>query len=431
MTLPFPILLFSITLARDASTGRVLPILLVASLFIVVMLVILIRLSRSIRQLRESASRLAQGDLSQRVDIAAPLQLSALADSLNQMARQLQDRLDALTQQRNEMGAVLWSMMEAVLAVDTEAHIINLNRAAADLLHIDSAHAIGRPLQEVVRNQALQLFVAQTLEDDQPHQTELTLNQSSDVTDTRQLQAQSAILRDSNGRRIGAVLVLHDATQLRRLEVVRRDFVANVSHEVKTPVSAIKAAVETLLSDDEPDAQTRRQFLGIISRQSDRLAAIVDDLLSLARIEQEDETGRVRAELQRRPIAQVLSAAAETCQAHAREKRITLTLACSPALEAQVNPPLLEQAMVNLADNAIKYSPPNTEVTLSAQQAEQEVVLTVSDEGRGIEPERPAAHLRAVLSHGQSAQPIAWRHRAGPVHRQTRRSGPRRPRHCQ
>ncbi|MFW6060097.1 MAG: HAMP domain-containing sensor histidine kinase [Phycisphaeraceae bacterium] len=373
--------------------GGVIAVLIGAAMFAAVMLIILIGISRSIRRLRQAADRLAQGDLSRPVDVTGPLQLSALAEALNRMAQQLQQRLDALEQQRNEMGALLWSMVEGVLAIDTDEQILSLNRAAADLLKLDPTRAIGRPIHEAVRNPALQEFVTHTLSDNTPQQTELTLRRTGEPTDERHLQAQSAILRDSEGHRIGAVLVLHDVTRLRRLEVVRRDFVANVSHEVKTPVSAIKTAVETLLHDAPEDPDAARRFLEIINRQSDRLAAIVDDLLSLARIEQADETGEARVELETHPVADVLNAAMEACAPHAEAKRIALHLACDAALTARMNRPLMEQAVVNLVDNAIKYSPERTRVTLAAEATAQEVVLAVTDEGRGIEP----AHLPRIF----------------------------------
>ena len=390
--LPF-IALLAPTAAQSAGPAGIVAVLIGAGLFAAVMLIILVRISRSIRRLRRSAERLAQGDLSHHVDLTGPLQLSSLAESLNDMARQLQQRLDTEVQQRNEMSAVLSSMVEGVLAIDNDERVMSLNTAAADLLSLDASEVIGRSIQEVVRNPALQSFVAQTLSDVTPRQTEATLRSSDEPTDERHLEAQSAILRDSDGRRIGAVLVLHDVTRLRRLEVVRRDFVANVSHEVKTPVAAIKTAVETVLSDQQPDPDDVQRFMGMINRQADRLTAIVDDLLSLARIEQEDETGRARAELERKPVIAVLRAACETCQSAADEKSITLQLDCAEALTAGLNPALLEQAVVNLIDNAVKYSPAETRVTVTGRETEGEVVVSVTDQGRGIEP----AHLPRVF----------------------------------
>lgn len=372
------------------TTPTVIIVLLVLALIVAIWL--LVRTFRSISELRWAANRLAQGDLSRRIRLGGPAPVRVLADALNQMASQLQDRLATVVRQRNELGAVLSSMIEGVLAVDTEERIISLNAAAARLLDLAPTAVIGRPIQEVVRNTALQRFAADTLSQQVALQADMTLRvpRPDGVPVERYLQAQSAILRDDRGQRLGAVLVLHDVTQLRRLESVRRDFVANVSHEVKTPLSAIKAAVETLLDEAgevgeaDPDHHDHR-FLQIIARQAQRMDNIVEDLLALARIEQEQ--GRVLAELKAEPVNGVLKSAAETCQAKAAEKDIELTVDCEPDLLAAMNPMLLEQAVTNLIDNAIKYSPPQTRVEVTGHRDGEEVVIGVVDEGRGIEPE--------------------------------------------
>lgn len=359
-------------------------------------------ITRSIEELRAAADRFAQGDLSRRVRVRGPLSLTRLGDSLNQMAAQLEDRLSTVVQQRNELGTVLSSMVEGVIAIDLDERIISLNRAAAKLLRLDPSQAIGRSIQEAIRNAPLQAFVTKTLRESAASESEFTLRVSEDFRTTREregeprdreryLQAQSAILRDAEGQRIGAVIVLHDVTRLRRLESMRRDFVANVSHEVRTPVSAIKAAVETLLNGDTHDAETQQRFLRIVARQADRLAAIVDDLLSLARIEQGAE--QIRAELESSPIRAALVGAVETVQAMADAKRIEVSLTCDANLRAKINAPLLEQAMVNLIGNAIKYSPEATRVEVVAEETDDEVVIAVTDQGRGIEPE----HLTRVF----------------------------------
>lgn len=365
-----------------------------AALFGAVMLAILLLISRSIRRLRQAADRLAQGDLSERAAVTGPLQLSALADSLNQMATQLQDRLAAVVQQRNELGTVLSSMVEGVIAIDLDERILSLNPAAAALLSVNPGQAIGKTLQEVVRNTALHDLVARTLKNSSPVEGELTLRSHEDTQEQNEdqyLQMHSAMLRDADGSCRGAVIVLHDVTRLRKLEVVRRDFVANVSHEVKTPVSAIKTAVETLMMDDAMEPADAQRFLQIVARQADRLTAIVDDLLSLARLER--DSARIRAELQPMPVDDVIRAALDTCQATAATKSISVSLLCDAALRAQINAPLLEQAMVNLIDNALKYSPEKTTITIATEQAEQEVVISVQDQGRGIAPE----HLPRVF----------------------------------
>ncbi len=341
---------------------------------------------RAIHDLRWAADRLAKGDLTPRVAVRGPYQLAKLGAALNRMSRLLSERLQAVSRQRNELDAVLSSMVEGVIAFDREERILSLNRAAARMMQLDAERAIGRPVQEAIRNAALQRFVTEALGQHGPIEREFTLRAGTVTTaEPRDVQAQSAVLRDADGQRLGVVVVLHDVTRLRRLESMRQDFVANVSHEVKTPVSAIKTAVETLLDGGEHDRADAERFMRIIARQADRLNAIVDDLLSLARIEQDE--GRMSAERDRGRLAPVLTAACETCQGKADAKRIRLHMRCGAELTARLNAPLLEQAVVNLIDNAIKYSPSGTTVEVVGRGEGEEVVIAVRDEGRGIEAE--------------------------------------------
>ena len=342
---------------------------------------------RSLGQLRRVARRFAEGDLSQRIAVAGPGPLRNLATALNQMARQLDSRIQAVVQQRNEIETIVSSMVEGVLAIDRDERVISLNRAAAQLLRLDATAALGRSIQEVVRNTTLQALVSEALRGEAPRQTEITLPspEESKAPDERHLQAQGAALRDAAGQRIGAVVVLHDVTRLRRLEKVRRDFVANVSHEVRTPVSAIKAAVETLIDDPAASPEDAAQFLAIIRRQADRLSHIVDDLLELARIEQDAQ--RTRLELTDEPLDKVVQGAVEIIAHRAKEKGLRIDLRCEEGLSAKANANLLEQAVVNLLDNAIKYSPAGGVITVTTQRYHDAALITVEDRGVGIEAE--------------------------------------------
>lgn len=360
-----------------------------------VMLVMLLTINRSIRELRHGAERFAAGDLRRRITVRGPRSLAHLADSLNQMASQLADRLSTVNRHRSELSAVHDSMVEGVLAIDREQNILSLNRAAAGMLDVQPKSILGRRVYEVIRNADLHDVIRRSFQENGPVGGEMSIELNSSNgkgrTDARVIQIQSALLHDETRERIGVVLVLHEVTKLRRLEAVRSDFVSNVSHEVKTPVSAIKAAVETLReipSQDDPDAQ---RFLQIISRQADRLAAIVDDLLSLARIEQGHEASL--ADIKPHPLWVIVGAAVETCQAAADLKHIDIACECDRKVQARVNEQLLTQAAVNLIDNAIKYSDPETSVLIQCESHDGEAMLTVTDQGRGIEPK----HLTRIF----------------------------------
>lgn len=340
------------------------------------------QLSVPLKQLQAGAKRFESGDLDHALPVPDNAEIGALADALNSMAAQLDEKLRTITAQSNERHAVLSSMVEGVLAVDDSERLITLNAAAARFLNVDVTAVRGRSIYEVLRQAQLQDLVRRALEGHAPVEGEINLR----VGDSeRVLQVQGTLMQGARSAPAGAVFVLHDVTTLRQLETMRKDFVANVSHELKTPITAIKAAVETLIDDEEEDTP-RRRFAGIIVRQADRLNAIIDDLLTLARVEREDEAGHIA--LETCPLGAVLRGAMETCQAKARDKRIEIDTTFEP-INARINATLLEQAVVNLLDNAIKYSNAESPVSLQAQRVDGEVVIRVADSGPGIE----ARHL--------------------------------------
>jgi len=403
------------------ATNVTLALLLLLCLALVGFLLLRIRRYRKwLNQVGNSATRLAKGDFSKPIEVTGPPPVAALADTLNQMAQQLDDRLSEVVRQRNELGTILSSMDEGVVAVDSELRVISLNRSAATLLQLDPAVTIDRSIDQVIIDPELRRYVSQPLETGKgvqgevslarrepnpnpPIWTKKALPQDADdeapdegvvraqPMEQRIIEATSAILRDAAGRRMGVVLVLHDVSALRRLESIRQDFVANVSHEIRTPISAIKAAAETLFDDleyqpDEPtDPAVLRNFLGIIARQAERLHAIVEDLLALARIEQGKREDAI--ELISEPLSPVIAAAVETCQAKADKKDISIRVDCEFGLMANMNRTMLEQALINLIDNAVKYSPESSRVEVVALTIGSEVKITVLDEGRGIESE--------------------------------------------
>jgi two-component system phosphate regulon sensor histidine kinase PhoR len=267
-----------------------------------------------------------------------------------------------------------------VLAIDARQRIVGINRAAADLLGVDLDDVVRRPLQEVVRNPDLRRFALTAIDCREPVEDDVVLRGDRDRT----LRLRGTALRDVSGEG-GAVIVLNDVTDVQRLESVRRDFVANVSHELKTPVASIKGFVETLLDGAADDPAANRRFLEIVARQADRLAAIIDDLLSLSRIEQSEGKGNLPLEPTR--LADVIAAVIADCGPRAADRSIRLETRCAEGLVADVNPPLLEQALINLVDNAIKYSDPGAGVWIAVEQADAGLVVRVSDEGCGIEAE--------------------------------------------
>jgi two-component system phosphate regulon sensor histidine kinase PhoR len=377
----------SISMAEFQDTLRAIQLrialggLVVALLMAGVSLLISRRITRPLEQLQRGAERFGRGDLTHKLPVADSREIGALAETLNQMAAELDDKLRAVVRQRNEREAILSSMVEGVLAVDSRERLIRFNDAAARLLGIDAARAEGRTIQELVRNVSLHKLVGDVLTSQSPQEGEMLLRDGGE----RFLRVQGTVLRGTAEGEYGALLVFHDVTPLKRLERVRRDFVANVSHELRTPVTSIKGFVETLLDGAMHKPEELQRFLGIVAAQTDRLNAIIEDLLMLSRVEQEAE--RAEIAMSPGPVRKVLEGALEVCQRKAAEKNIGVEIACDEDLSLSMNAPLLEQAVVNLLDNAIKYAAAGQTVDVEAMREAGEVVIRVRDQGCGISRE--------------------------------------------
>jgi two-component system, OmpR family, phosphate regulon sensor histidine kinase PhoR len=344
------------------------------------------RATRPVKELSQAASRLAGGAFETPVPTPEIAELSDLATAVEVLREQLVERGLTIGRQGTQQEAVLGSMIEGVLAIDARQRIVSINRAAADLLGLDPDSAIRRPLQEAVRNPDLRRFALRAIDCREPVEDDLLLRGLRDRT----IRVRGTALRDLSGEG-GAVIVLNDVTDIQRLENVRRDFVANVSHELKTPIASIKGFVETLLDGAADDPADSRRFLDIVAKQADRLESIIEDLLSLSRIEQSEDAGDLP--LERTRIATVLAEVSAECGPRASDRSIRLDVACDELLEADVNAPLLEQAAINLVDNAIKYSDAGKTVWISAvlepaaSGGRSALVISVRDEGCGIEGE--------------------------------------------
>ncbi len=352
----------------------------VALLTLLISMLVSRSLNRSVETMTVGVRRFAQGDFSDPLPIPRLSEAAMLSESLNEMAAQLNERLRSVIKERNQQEAVLSSMVEGVLAVDNHGRIMTFNQATARLTGINFDQTQNAFLREIAPNTPLSQFVLQILNSAKPKESEFgNLSQGGRI-----LQVHGSVLRDAHGKGIGAVVVLNDVTRLRRLEQVRRDFVANVSHELRTPITSIKGFVETLLDGALESPEDARRFLEIVAKQSDRLNAILGDLLMLSRVEEGEEKASI--ELGLMGIREPLEAAMQLCVKKASAKDIAISLECAPDIEARINPSLFEQAVTNLIDNAVKYSPSGSEVAIRAGQ-DGEVVINVEDRGCGIAAE--------------------------------------------
>lgn len=341
------------------------------------------RISRPLETIREAADRFARGELDHRVRLRQSDEIGRVAASLNDMAGQMDEKIQTVRRQASQLEAILASMTEGVIAVDAAGVLLRVNAAAARLLSVP-AEAIGqRRLAEVVRNSQLDALLADVAAG-AAAEAELAIRAEPGE---RTVQVTGSVLRDPAGRGIGALLVFNDVTHLRRLERVRQDFVANVSHELRTPITSIKGFVETLRDGAIDEPEQARRFLGILATQADRLNSIIEDLLTLARVEQEG--GRTEIPLARGSIEPAIRHAVALHESAAQARQIAVTVDCPAGLSARINGPLLEQAVANLLDNAIKYSEAGQSVSIAAAAAGGDVEIRVADRGCGI----PAEHL--------------------------------------
>jgi len=335
--------------------------------------------ARQVRALADGAARFAAGEFEYRISPPATEELFELARGLNDMARQLGRQIAALRRQQNEQRAILQSMSNGVMALDLEQRILLLNEAAARMFALDGAAAKGRLLQELIREPALHRYVDEALRTGSVRAGDLSLEGRPGTV----LHVVSDALSDAQERPSGLLLILDDVTQERRYDALRSDFAANVSHELRTPITNIKGYVETLLDVGVADETRTRRFLDIVSKNSSRLAAIVEDVMSLSKLEQPHAAQRLEKHPTR--LATIIRDVVAQFESAARAKRIAILVEAPADLAPKVHAQLLDQAIGNLVSNAINYSPPDTTVRIRAgRQADGQIAISVIDEGPGI-----------------------------------------------
>jgi two-component system phosphate regulon sensor histidine kinase PhoR len=331
--------------------------------------------SDRVERLKEFSRRVAEGDFRPLPGDGSGDALEALGNSLNQTAARLDSTIRTLTEERNLSSAILGSMVEGVAVISGSERLVFANPGFAEILGIDASPQAGTALVETVRQSELIEAVRLVLRGAPRVETEV-------VTGTlRQHFFAATVASVTAGKTSGAVIVLHDITDLRKLERVRRDFVANVSHEFKTPLTAIQGFAETLLAGALDDTQNRERFLEIILEHSRRLARLTDDLLKLSKM----DADRLELEINQTSVTQFVATCLETAQRRAVEKSLELIVDVPSHLpDIAADRRRLAEVLQNLLDNAMQYTLAGGRVTLSAAHIRREVVFTVSDTGIGI-----------------------------------------------
>jgi two-component system phosphate regulon sensor histidine kinase PhoR len=339
-------------------------------------------LSRRVSAIARVAERYSAGDLTRPIYEHGNDELGTVARALDASVQQLGGRIEELSRDRARMEAILAGMVEGVLVVDRQGRLQLVNRAAQQMLRVESS-AAGRPYLEVIRHPDIASQLTAALHGEEIGGQELTLARDPGRT----LLTRAAPVSGPGG---GAVLVLHDITDLRRADQIRRDFVANVSHELRTPLTAIRGYVEALLDGPADDAESTRKFLEIIARHSTRMERLVKDLLRLARLDARQEL----LETARCDIKQIFTAVMSDLAPSIEAKRQHVSLDIAPeARQVEGDPAKLHDIVRNLVENAVNYSPEGAEVRLGAAQNNGTYTLTVADSGPGI----PAEDLTRVF----------------------------------
>jgi len=341
------------------------------------------RLLRRIQRLVTFARTLAGGGPAPYLAPERDDDLGVLEAQLAEMAREVETTIAALRVERERLEAILRGMVEGVVVTDLGGRVVLMNERARELLVIPAGvDGLGHRLVELARHPLLTEMLHELADGATVLSRDVTLAESEGQV----VQVNGARLTGAGGAPFGFVLVLHDVSELRRLEVVRRDFVANVSHELRTPLTAIKGYAETLLGAAGDDPEARRRFLSVIDRHSERLGRLIDDLLSLSDL----ELGRSPLRLERVPVTSAIDDAVQILGEPAARAGVDLAARVAPGI-----PPLeadadrLRQVLINLVDNAVKYTPRGGRVVVRAALAREPehegmVELVVEDTGMGI-----------------------------------------------
>lgn len=340
------------------------------------------KISKPLEKLGDKARVFAEGSLDRRLPSFQLEEIDNVADSMNEMAHQLNERMRIITQQNREQETILSNMKNGLIVIDTEKRITKVNNSAAKLLNLDINDVYHKKIKDSVKDIDFYKFFNKALESKNSIENELDINKESGKL---YIQIYSVPFWGEKGERTGTLIVLNDITHIKKLENIRHDFVSNVSHELKTPITSIQGFVETLLDDELNDVEEVKNYLKIIKKHTGRLKAIIEDLLSISRLEQGAVSSNISFE--KRNVKDILSTAIQTCEQNAKLKSIRINLACNNDIKSNVNHLLMEQAIINLIDNAVKYSDEQSSILVEAFKQQDGLVIKVKDYGCGMPEE--------------------------------------------
>ena len=381
--------LFLVALSIGLTAGGALTewaaiVALAALVFVALAVCLLItsRISRSVRDVWQGAQRVAEGDLEHRIPAPVSGEGRELADAFNQIAAAMGDAVGNLTAERNKTTALLDLMADGVLVIDGYGNVSLLNRAAESLLGVRAPDAVGSGVAEIVRDHELQTLVRGALESGRPSQSDVEL-----IANRRFIRALAIPVQEDGSE--GVLLTLHDLTGMQRLYTTRREFVSNVSHELRGPLASIRAMVETLTDGALEDRETAGDFLDRIGRDVDRMTVMANELLELSLL----ESGQVELHLVPLPLKPIVEDVIAQAAGRAASAGIETSVEIPDALAQVVGEEdKVRQVLVNLVENAINFMPEGGRVSVRAEEDGRLVEVSVKDTGVGI-PEEHLPHV--------------------------------------
>ena len=349
--------------------------LLAVGVAVVIGLFVSRRVTRPVREMEAAARRMAEVDFAQTVPVSGNDEIAALGVALNRMAVAVREKIERLADEQAKVRTILDGMIEGVVALDDRGRVLLLNPGARSMFGVEDA-VEGRSFLEVVRQKGLLDLMDEVRASGAPARHELELGPPVN----RVVAARGGPLGLGPGA-AGVLLVLHDVTELRRLERVRSEFVANVSHELRTPLTCIKGYLETLLDGALDDRAHARRFLEVAGTHAERLDRLIDDLLELSNI----ESGRVTLSLMRLDLGDVVTGVVAMFERQVTQKDLAIEHSVTPGLAVRADRDRLVQILVNLLDNAVKFTPDGGRIGIDARPApEGRVEVRVRDTGIGI-----------------------------------------------
>jgi len=353
---------------RSVRNSIFLAMLATILLAAVVSLLVSRHLTRPMEEMKKGAAEFAKGNLNSRMAVPDSEELAELAITMNHMAESLDEKIKTCENRTRELEAVHVSMQEGVIAIDKDQRIITINQAAAKIFGFAAHELKGRYILEAARNVEFQRFIQNALETHDPMEEDILISGDEDLI----LNIHSSALYDNRNRRMGTLMIVHDITRIRRLEKMHKEFAANVSHELKTPLTSIQGFIETLQEMLlEKNTEEAGKFLKIIEKNVNRMVALIDDLLSLSRLER----------LQGTPV-------------RFERHNLASLIDCPEEATVMVDPILMEQAILNLVDNAVKYSPEDKVIAIGVTKNKAFTDIIVQDNGCGIDQE----HLPQIFN---------------------------------